>query len=63
MIDYEYDIREANLYKDELDKQFAFVPPFSSIKKFPKGINWLSQMTAQEYAHIIKVYGKFRNYY
>jgi len=63
MLEYEYDIREANVYKEELDKWIAFVPAFSGMKKFPKGINRLSQIIAQEYAEIIKVYQRFQHYY
>ena len=55
MIEYVYDVREANRYKDEMDKRFAVIPAFSGIKKFPKGILGLSQMTARKYADIIKV--------
>jgi len=62
MIEYEYDIREANMYKDELDKRFAFVSAFSGMKKFPKGIYRLGQMTAREYADTIKVYRTFWHY-
>jgi len=60
MIEYQYDIREANMYKDELDRRFAFIPPFSGIKNFDKGINRLGQMTAREYADTLKVTGGFR---
>ena len=55
MIDYVYDIREDNRYKNKMDKCFAVISAFSGIKKFPKGIIGLGQMTAREYADIIKV--------
>ena len=62
MLECKYDIWEANTYKDELDKQFAFVPPFSGIKNFHKGISGLGQMRAREHADIIKVCRRFQNY-
>ena len=32
-----------------------FVPHFAGIKTFPKGIRGMEQITAGEFAHIIKV--------
>ena len=50
-----YDVQEANEYLDEMDKCFALVPSFKDIKSFPKGIRGMEQITAGEYAHIMKV--------
>ena len=46
---------EANEYLDEIDKYFALVPSFKDIKSFLKGIHGMEQITAGEYAHIMKV--------
>jgi hypothetical protein len=51
-----YEIRRANDYLDEMDKRFALVPCFKGIKNFPKGIRGIEQITAGEYAHIMKVW-------
>ena len=55
LLKYHYQIREANLYLDELDKRISLVPRFTDIKSFPKGIRNIEQVTAGEYADIIKV--------
>ena len=46
MIEDKYDIQKVNIYKEELDRQFALVLTFSDIKNFPKGISRLGQITA-----------------
>jgi hypothetical protein len=51
-----YESRRANKYLDEMDKRFALIPCFKGIKSFPKGICGMEQITASEYAHIMKVY-------
>jgi len=50
-----HEVRKANEYLDEMDKRFVFVPRFMGIKSFPKGIRCMEQITAGEYAHIMKV--------
>src|SRR3954471_6861215 len=50
-----YEVRKVNEYLDEIDKRFALVPCFRGIKSFPKGIRGMEQITAGEYAHIMKV--------
>jgi len=55
LMQYHYPVREANLYLDELDKRISLVPRFTGIKCFPRGIRNLEQITAGEYAHIMKV--------
>src|SRR3954451_6666625 len=50
-----HDVRKANEYLDEMDKRFALVPSFKDIKNFPKGIRGMEQITAGEYAQIMKV--------
>lgn len=50
-----YDVRRANEYIDEMDKRFTFVPRFKGLKSFPKGIHSMGQITAGEYAQIMKV--------
>ena len=51
-----HDIRRVNEYLDEMDKRFTLVPRFMGIKCFPKGIHCLEQITAAEYAQIMKVF-------
>ena len=58
MMEHEYDARTANRYMNELDRRFMVTPSFPGIKGFPKGISSLSQMTAREFAAIIKVLAK-----
>src|SRR3954471_179693 len=55
LIEHHYPVREANLYLDELDKRISLVPRFMGIKSFPRGIRNIEQITAGEYAHIMKV--------
>ena len=50
-----FEVRKANEYLDEMDRRFALVPHFRGIKSFPKGIRGIEQITAGEYAHIMKV--------
>jgi len=50
-----FEVQKANKYVDELDKHFMFVPHFAGIKTFPKGIRCMEQITAGEFADIIKV--------
>jgi helix-turn-helix protein len=51
-----FEVRKANDYLDEMDNRFALVPCFKGIKSFPKGIRDMEQITAGEYADIMKVY-------
>jgi hypothetical protein len=51
-----YEVRKANYYLEEMDKRFALVSYFKGIKNFVKGIRGMEQITAGEYAHIMKVY-------
>ena len=55
LLEHFYTIREANQYLDELDKRISLVPHFTGIKSFPQGIRNIEQITAMEYADIIKV--------
>ena len=60
LLERNYPVREANTYLDELDKRISLVPHFTGIKSFPRGIRNLEQMTAREYAQLIKVSIFFR---
>lgn len=46
---------EANLYLDEIDKRIALIPRFPGLKTFSNGIRNLNNITANEYAQIMKV--------
>jgi hypothetical protein len=59
LLQHHYPVREANQYLDELDKRISLVPHFTGIKSFPRGIRNLEQITAGEYAHIMKVLNFF----
>ena len=54
-----FDIWTANGYLDEIDKWFTLVPCFQGIKQFPNGICNLKNITAGEYADIIKVIAQY----
>ena len=56
LLEHHYSVRVANQYKDELDKRISLVPHFPGIKNFPRGIRNMEQITAGEYAHIMKVF-------
>ena len=55
LLKHHYEVWEANQYLDEIDKCISLVPRFPGIKRFPKGIQNMEQVTASEYADIIKV--------
>ena len=55
LLKYYYEVQEANQYLDEIDKHISLVPQFPGIKSFPKGLRNVEQVTANEYADIIKV--------
>src|SRR3954464_599884 len=50
-----YEVREANRYLHEFNWRFSMISSFSGMKRFPKGIRGMSQVTAGETADIIKV--------
>lgn len=50
-----FDARQSNRYLDEFDRRFALIPRLRGLKAFPKGITNLAQVTAREYADIMKV--------
>ena len=50
-----YDSHQVNLLIHELDLRVHFVPRYSGLKRFPKGISNLSQVTAAEYQQIMRV--------
>jgi hypothetical protein len=47
--------QEANIYLDEVDKRITLIPYFPGIKHFSNGIRNLKNITAGEYAQIMKV--------
>ena len=55
LISTTYEARTANKYLTELDLRFTFVPPYPGLKKFPKGITQLPQVTGSEYFQIMNV--------
>ena len=50
-----YDSRIANMVILKLDLRISLVPRYFGLKKFPKGISSLSQITAAEYQQIMRV--------
>jgi plasmid rolling circle replication initiator protein Rep len=47
--------QEANHYLDEIDKRITLIPKYPGLKTFPNGIRNLKNITAGEYAQIMKV--------
>jgi hypothetical protein len=50
-----YDSRKANQLILELDLRICLVPRYYRLRKFPKGISNLSQITAAEYQQLMRV--------